>query len=321
MHALIPRLLTTLVLLLPGVAWPQFDSFGYQLQNVDPLELAGSSLGLLIIDYSLDGGQEQALTREDIATIKAATGKKVVAYLSIGEAENYRYYFKRAWISAGACPRKPARGAPAWLDRENRAWCGNFKVRYWDKQWKKILYGVTTGTTESYLDRIMDAGFDGVYLDIIDGFEYWLYDKPKAQRRKSAASDMAQLVIDLARYARGTREVTDFLVIPQNGEDIINQISPALRAQYLGAIDGIGSEDAFFPGNRPENNTFSPQDPVLSTLELYRQAGKTVLSIEYLTEPDKIEAFRQAACDRGFIPQISHRDLDSIQWNTLPGCR
>lgn len=321
MRAHLFRFLTLALLSASGLAKAQVDSFGYQLQNVDPFELAASQLGLLIIDYSLDGGQDQALTPADIATIKAATGKKVVAYLSIGEAEDYRYYFKRAWIGAGACPRKLARGAPSWLDKENRAWCGNFKVRYWDKQWKKILYGIPTGPTESYLDRIMDAGFDGVYLDIIDGFEYWLYDKPKAQRRKTAASDMAQLVVEIADHARNQRGVDDFLVIPQNGEDIINQVSPVLRTRYLNAINGIGSEDAFFPGNRDENNAFSPQKAVLSNLELYRAAGKTVFSIEYLTEPDKIERFRQAACALGFIPQVSHRDLDSIEWNTLPGCQ
>ncbi|MCD6345902.1 MAG: hypothetical protein J7L96_00635 [Bacteroidales bacterium] len=35
--------------------------------------------------------------------------------------------------------------------------------------WKKILLE----QEDSYLDKIMAAGFDGVYLDIIDAFEYW----------------------------------------------------------------------------------------------------------------------------------------------------
>jgi len=32
-------------------------------------------------------------------------------------------------------------------------------------EWQAIIF--------EYEDRILNAGFDGVYLDIIDGFEYW----------------------------------------------------------------------------------------------------------------------------------------------------
>jgi cysteinyl-tRNA synthetase len=37
------------------------------------------------------------------------------------------------------------------------------------KEWQDIIFGDADG----YLDRIMNAGFDGVYLDIIDAFEYF----------------------------------------------------------------------------------------------------------------------------------------------------
>jgi cysteinyl-tRNA synthetase len=46
---------------------------------------------------------------------------------------------------------------------------GNFKVRYWDENWKNIIYG----DSDAYIDKIINAGFDGAYLDIIDGFEYF----------------------------------------------------------------------------------------------------------------------------------------------------
>ena len=36
-------------------------------------------------------------------------------------------------------------------------------------QWQNIIYG----NESSYLTKISDAGFDGVYLDIIDAFEYY----------------------------------------------------------------------------------------------------------------------------------------------------
>ena len=55
------------------------------------------------------------------------------------------------------------------MDGENPNWPGNYKVRYWEQSWKDIIYG----NDNSYLKKILDAGFDGVYLDIIDAFEYY----------------------------------------------------------------------------------------------------------------------------------------------------
>ena len=79
--------------------------------------------------------------------------------MSIGEAEDYRYYWQPEWS------RKP----PLWLYEENPDWKGNYKVKYWDENWQKIIFG----ENNSYLDKILNCGFDGVYLDIIDAFEYF----------------------------------------------------------------------------------------------------------------------------------------------------
>ena len=90
-------------------------------------------------------------------TIKATGGTRlVIAYMSIGEAEDYRYYWQTAWQAE----------SPAWLAAENPVWAGNYKVRYWDRDWQSIIYG----NDDSYLRKILAAGFDGVYLDIIDAF-------------------------------------------------------------------------------------------------------------------------------------------------------
>jgi len=79
--------------------------------------------------------------------------------MSIGEAEDYRYYWQSNWTV----------GNPSWLESENPDWKGNYKVKYWHQEWKDIIYG----TADSYLEKIINANFDGVYLDIIDAFEYY----------------------------------------------------------------------------------------------------------------------------------------------------
>lgn len=121
--------------------------------------VAQTNHDLLTIDLFYN---ESALTAADIDGLrnKKNGGKRlVICYLSIGEAEDYRYYWQSGWST----------NPPSWLDKENPDWEGNYEVRYWDPEWQAII----TGNESCYLKKIMDAGFDGVYLDIIDAFEYW----------------------------------------------------------------------------------------------------------------------------------------------------
>ncbi|MCB0930992.1 MAG: endo alpha-1,4 polygalactosaminidase [Mycobacterium sp.] len=121
--------------------------------------LASTNYDVLIIDAFYD---DQALTAAEVAALqtKANGGRRlVIAYMSIGEAEDYRYYWQAGW--------RP--GSPSWLDSENPDWAGNYKVRYWEQGWQDIILS----GPDAYLNRITAAGFDGVYLDLIDAFEYF----------------------------------------------------------------------------------------------------------------------------------------------------
>lgn len=114
---------------------------------------------IIIIDCFYNG---ELLTSNDIAQLKTKhyiTPRLVISYMSIGEAEDYRYYWQTGWDSS----------KPDWIEAENSDWEGNYKVKYWETDWQNIIYG----STDSYLDKIMSVGFDGVYLDIIDAFEYF----------------------------------------------------------------------------------------------------------------------------------------------------
>jgi len=114
---------------------------------------------LLIMDYFFN---DDEFTKSELNELrsKANGGKRLlISYMSIGEAEDYRYYWQSDWNS----------NPPKWLDKENPNWEGNFKVKYWEQDWKNIIYG----SANSYLDKIIAKGFDGAYLDIIDAFEYF----------------------------------------------------------------------------------------------------------------------------------------------------
>lgn len=122
--------------------------------------ITATNYDVIIIDLFFKDGT--SFTSAEITQLKnkANGGKRIViAYMSIGEAENYRYYWQSSWNT----------NRPGWLDAENPNWPGNYKVRYWDPEWQQIIFG----NDSSYLKKIADANFDGVYLDIIDAFEYF----------------------------------------------------------------------------------------------------------------------------------------------------
>ena len=110
----------------------------------------------------------------------------VIAYMSIGEAETYRWYW-------------PQRSS-AWLGPENPEWRGNYEVRFWHPDWQAIIF--------EYTDKIIAAGFDGVYLDKVDEFE-----------EMGHADEMVEFVAAFQRRAKSQRE--DFLIVSQNGDALI----------------------------------------------------------------------------------------------------
>lgn len=122
--------------------------------------LRNTNHDLMIIDLFYLG--DEAFSAGEIESLKTKSdgGRRlVIAYLSIGEAENYRYYWKDEWNDH----------LPEWIEEENDEWPGNYVIRYWDENWHEIIYK----GDHSYLNRIQNAGFDGIYLDRIDAYEYF----------------------------------------------------------------------------------------------------------------------------------------------------
>ena len=273
-------------------------SWGYQLQNLDPDTLAASPYDMLVIDYSRDGKAARALTPEQVDKIRVKPdGERriVLAYLSIGEAETYRYYWKWYWgWFFGVF-------APRWLGGENPEWPGNYGVRYWQEGWQKIIFGGEDG----YLERIVKAGFDGVYLDRVDEYVDMVKEK------RNARALMIAFVKALAARARALKP--EFLIVPQNAEALL--ADPSYRA----VIDGLGKEDLLFG----EDVSQQPNDPKsiasnVVRLKLLMADRKPVFVVEYLDAPQEIERARKRLERYGFIPYFTDRALDAMRIGDLP---
>lgn len=113
---------------------------------------------LLIIDLEFNGSP---LKNGEVHELKVKPGggrRLTLAYLSIGEAEEYRDYWKKGW---------KGKHKPKWLKEANPQWPDNHIVDFWHSEWKAIVMD----GPDSPLDRILRAGFDGVYLDLVDVYQ------------------------------------------------------------------------------------------------------------------------------------------------------
>ncbi|MBN1523190.1 MAG: endo alpha-1,4 polygalactosaminidase [Spirochaetales bacterium] len=120
--------------------------------------IQATNYDLILIDpYDADGTLLSPAQVSAMKTKANGSSRLVIAYMSIGEAEDYRPYWDPAWNTT----------PPEWLGEENPDWEGNYIVHYWEPDWQAIIYG----SPEACLDKIINAGFDGVYLDIIEAYE------------------------------------------------------------------------------------------------------------------------------------------------------
>lgn len=280
----------------PPPALRSAKSWGYQLQDVDPDAIAAAPYDMLVVDYSRDGSD--ALTAQDVAKLKVkpdGSRRIVLSYLSIGEAETYRYYWKWYWGWFFGWL------APSWLDKQNTEWRGNYGVRYWQPDWQKIIFS----GDNSYLERIIKAGFDGVYLDKIDEFETLAAQNPNAR------ADMVAFVKALAE--RGRTLKPGFFIVPQNGEGLLTE------AAYRAAIDGLGKEDLLFGETKEtQRNSAESIRENVARLKLLTAERKPVFVVEYLDAPQEIERARKQLEGYGFIPYFSDRALDGMRIGDLP---
>ena len=136
-----------------------FENFNSKADFINAI--TATNYDLVVMDLYFRNRTEFTISEINQIRNKANGGKRLVfSYVSIGEAEDYRYYWQPNWSTA----------PPNWLDAENPNWPGNYKVRYWEPEWQQIIYG----NDSSYVKKIINSGFDGVYLDLVDAF--WFYE-------------------------------------------------------------------------------------------------------------------------------------------------
>jgi cysteinyl-tRNA synthetase, unknown class len=273
----------------PAIA--NISSWGYQLQKLDVDHAAASPFDLLVIDYSHDGSQERVITPEEMAKLKTKSDgsrRLVISYVSIGEAEDYRFYWDETWKGR----------QPKWLLEENKEWKGNYPVCFWDPGWQSVV----CGSPGAYLDRVQALGFDGVYLDKCDVYEDLKEKLPKvAATRPNLEGDMVKFIAAISRYLKS--QDPNFIVVMQNAEGLLE------HDDLVQAIDGVAKESLLYGIGGPEKQ--NPADEIeyaSNLLQKAKAAGKAVMVVEYLNSAPKIEHARAALRESGCVLYIAPKD-------------
>ncbi len=136
------------------------DSSAYGRQDEFALAMHGTNYDMLVVDVFHRPGEP--LSKRAVETLKfkkIGARRLVLAYLNIGTAAAYQYFWKPHW--------RP--GSPLWVSAPVRGDPDSYHVEYWRPEWQALI----TGDTRSYVYGIIDQGFDGMVLDGLDAYHFF----------------------------------------------------------------------------------------------------------------------------------------------------
>ncbi|ODN31292.1 endo alpha-1,4 polygalactosaminidase [Fervidobacterium thailandense] len=214
-------------------------------------DIARTNVTPVIIDYSRDGSESKEFTREDIEPLKRMSNGKtreVLAYVNVGIAERWRWYwsFLPSTLLYG-----PLEG-----------WEGEYYIKFWTDEW--------ISTLEKYVEKIVGAGFDGIMFDWVNVY----YSKSLQKYSKLSESQLRELMAETLRSI--VNKFPNLVYAFVNGEDILN-LYPDLRSK----VKYVVVEDLFFNNNQLAIETKAFKDRLEKLLRL-KEHGISVLSVEYV---------------------------------------
>ena len=293
-------------------------SWMYQIQDLRPpgaIEaLAASDYPLLVIeptytmpderDFDIEAALQRLHTRPD------GERRLVLAYINIGQAEEYRDYWQADWRA----PTSTAKGNPDFIiSLDPDGWSENYPVAYWDSRWQALWLG-----EDGQVAELARVGFDGVYLDWVGGYE----EDPVVQEAQRTGVDAPREMVDfIARIRAAGRAIdSDFLIVAQNAPYLIDEVP-----EYGRVIDALAVESTWFGGvsgrgwNRPGagdiSNTYTEEYSTAGLLTQYRkyqELGLPVLSVDYCRNMENARQVYRDARAAGLVPLVTRIPLSQL---------
>jgi cysteinyl-tRNA synthetase len=292
-------------------------------------QIVDSDYDMVVIDFIRSEVNNEDYPMRDVIEQfhNASLHKLVLAYIDIGEAEEYRTYWQPGWTL----------GDPEWIiTSDPDGWEGNYPVAYWWDEWQQIWTD-----EEGYLSNIIDDGFDGVYLDWVEAYS----DENVAAAARADGVDARQEMIwwvgDIGDFGRARNP--DFIVIAQNAAEL------AEISEYVETIDAIAQEQVWFDGGAdneppgdcplprteqdidtdeyreslsaecqrqfdqfPESTLHVSSEEYLYYLNQAKNQGLPIFTVDYALDPENIQWVYETSRDHGFVPFVGSRALDEF---------
>ncbi|MCK4761544.1 MAG: endo alpha-1,4 polygalactosaminidase [Candidatus Aminicenantes bacterium] len=313
------------------------EFWGYQIQAISANgavdKLVNSHYDMLVLEPTRtdwSSGDKHFDTKgmvERLKDSKASDGERrklIIAYIDIGEAEDWRWYWQWSTEWDEGDPR-PDDWPGYILTHDPDGWEGNYPVAYWDSRWKDIIiYGKNQdsspyGDYNSAIDEVIKAGFDGIYLDWVEAFENDAVIRQANKTGKNPKTEMVEFIREMREYAE--QRVPNFIIIQQNASALCDG-----RPGLFSIIDGIAQEEVWYDGeatddwNDPDGYDHRvPGDwtsDYLYYLPQYAAAGLPVFNCEYAVKYAD-DAYSRSY-NKGFIPYCTRRSLGRLTTTPPP---
>jgi len=312
----------------------QVRYWAYQIQNLDAPgavdDLMDSPYDMIVVDPTVTS--EYGFNAKDmIQKIKNSKAhdrfhrKLVMAYIDIGEAEEWRWYWDDhpTYEQLGECRLQYVTQIQTWapwvVACDPDGWAGNYPVAFWDSDWKDIVInGTALGSGldlyfASMLDEVIKDGFDGVYIDWVEAWEMSAVRVRAQKEGKDPAQEMLKLIKEIRAYGRAYNP--GFLVIQQNSSQLIFEVG---ASALFSAVDAIAQEGVWWDGaatddwNDPEgyDKPSGNEDYYLPRLRAYKAAGLPVFVCEYALENAE-DAYKKAKSE-GFLAYVTRTSLSKL---------
>jgi len=232
-----------------------------------------------------------------------STGKMVICYIDVGEAEDYRWYWQDGWEV----------GNPSWIAGEDPdGWDGNYPVLFWNDEWKAIM--------AEYLTRIINDGYDGIYLDWL---EVYAFDAV-VDAAEAMGQDPEDLLVEYVQWIEQFvhSRNPDFIIIAQNAAEM------GYRLDYIQVFDAIAQEAIWFDGGGDPDTGDIPGDiavepsltaEYIQSLQYWKTAGLPVFNCEYCQESANTTTAYDNGEQYGYTTLCTLRPLDQVTETPPPG--
>ncbi len=314
---------------MPGIEDVQ-TWFYYLDVNLDDDTLAqivDSDYDMIVVDYipSEAGNIDYPIADLVTALHSAEHPKLVIAYIDTGQAEEFRTYWQSDW----------GIGNPEWIvATDPDGWEGDYPVAYWYDEYRDIWLG-----ENGYLNAIVAAGFDGIYLDWVEAYS----DEDVMAFAETDGVDPIQEMIwwvdDMAAHTRAQNP--EFLVIAQNAAEL------AYYPEYVEIIDAIAQEQVWFDGGAdneppgdcplpateadvesdayvaslpddcrrvyeeyPGSTLYVSSEGYIEDLTYAQSQGLVIFTVDYALQPENIDWVYATSRSYGFVPFVGNRNLD-----------